>query len=123
MQFMSLIFLSLCFAVYLRAESTLQDETTRLMSSNENELNTQDDTNPCPKGFILYKNDCFYVSEEEKTWNEAKLECENLYSNLLVPSSKVIIDFSMNFFEQFELDGRYMVNLKDKFGKRFFNLV
>ena len=59
------------FCCFLRAESTLQDETvkmdetTGLMSSNENELNNQDDTNPWPKGFILYKNECFYVFEEE----------------------------------------------------------
>lgn len=115
MQFVSLIFLSLCFAVYLHAELTLQDVTTRLISSIANELNLQEDPSDCPKGFILYKHECFYVSDEEKTWNEAKLECENLNSNLLVPSSKVIIDFSVNFFEQFELDGRYLVYFENKF--------
>ncbi|RNA29008.1 early activation antigen CD69-like [Brachionus plicatilis] len=109
MRLLSLIFLSLCFFASIRAESTLQDVATRPISPNN--LNRTDSQNSpqCPDGFVLYQNDCFYVSDQEATWNEAKLECESLNSSLLIAPTKVVIDFSVNLFEELELDGRYLI--------------
>ncbi|XP_044535254.1 NKG2-D type II integral membrane protein [Gracilinanus agilis] len=48
---------------------------------------------PCPKNWICYKNNCYFFSNESKTWNQSRASCLSHNSSLLKIYSKEDQDF------------------------------
>ncbi|CAF1125021.1 unnamed protein product [Brachionus calyciflorus] len=116
MKIISFLLLSLCLLVNSQIDPDFFDLTT-----DDTELNVQQSISDtltipkCPENFIEYQNECLFISQEDKTWTEALLECQQLNSTLLIVPTKVIIDYSVQLFDQLGLDGNYYVggNLSD----------
>ncbi|NXA73544.1 CD72 protein, partial [Thryothorus ludovicianus] len=43
-------------------------------------------TDCCPRGWVLYKNKCLYISVTNKTWQESWQDCTRKSAQLLVPN-------------------------------------
>ncbi|KAM9580090.1 oxidized low-density lipoprotein receptor 1-like [Guaruba guarouba] len=50
---------------------------------------------PCPENWLQYGENCYFFSEEWKTWQESKAKCSALESRLLKIESKEKLDFIM----------------------------
>ncbi|XP_054553753.1 uncharacterized protein LOC129146213, partial [Talpa occidentalis] len=48
---------------------------------------------PCPKGWFLYSNNCYYFSAEKNTWNESVTACQCMDSQLLYVESEEEMKF------------------------------
>ncbi|XP_030906055.1 oxidized low-density lipoprotein receptor 1 [Melopsittacus undulatus] len=50
---------------------------------------------PCPENWLQYGENCYFFSEEWKTWQESKAKCSALESRLIKIESKEKLDFIM----------------------------
>ncbi|RNA02340.1 C-type lectin domain family 4 member D-like isoform X2, partial [Brachionus plicatilis] len=64
---------------------------------------------PCPKGWVMYENLCYYISNHRRTWYDAKNYCEYQSSRLMTIDTRVMIDFSYEFFDKFYLKDYFHV--------------
>lgn len=66
--------------------------------------------NKCPSDFISFQENCLYISNYETNWYEAKNACEKFDANLLIIKSPIILDFTSQLFNEFNLGSYYWVN-------------
>ncbi|KAJ1122144.1 hypothetical protein NDU88_000648 [Pleurodeles waltl] len=52
---------------------------------------------PCGDGWIWYRNKCFYFSEDEGDWTEAKDSCAALNSSLALIDTQKELDFMLRY--------------------------
>lgn len=65
----------------------------------------------CPYGWIAYKEKCFYISDLKKDWLNSKQFCREKNSSLFIIQSEYLVQFSISFFSDFNLnDDFYYVN-------------
>ncbi|CAG2187883.1 unnamed protein product [Mytilus edulis] len=64
-------------------------------------LKDSTESSPCPDGWVRYSNSCYFFSDEIKTWNDAKIACEEYGGMLAEVTSSSENDFlkrtSINF--------------------------
>nr|QDG00792.1 lysine-specific demethylase PHF2-1 [Brachionus koreanus] len=66
----------------------------------------------CPYQWVPYNDQCYFISNFKKDWYGAKFECEKRKSSLLVIGPEHVLDFSINFFSTFRLDGQFHIGAK-----------
>lgn len=113
MKSISLLILSLAIAS-CQIDPGIYEETTDAIIHKEDILAQ---VSKCPNGFVyannskLLANDCFFISNYEKTWKEASDECSEKNSTLLIIPTKIIIDYTTQILSAFRLDTNYLVKI------------
>ncbi|XP_045868591.1 NKG2-A/NKG2-B type II integral membrane protein-like isoform X3 [Meles meles] len=75
------------------AELTLQDASRDLQGNGKNYQCKADPCGHCPKEWITYSKNCYYISTERKPWNESRLSCASKNSTLLSIEDEEEMDF------------------------------
>jgi hypothetical protein len=57
----------------------------------------------CENGWKIHKGKCYFVSTDQKTWNEAAKFCKMSQSTLLTSSSNVYVDFAREIYQKLDL--------------------
>ncbi|XP_007443864.1 C-type lectin domain family 10 member A [Python bivittatus] len=82
-------------------KSQFQDQVTKLQGTLQKLNCDLDDTKHnrtgpracCPKGWRLLGHSCYWVSAAQKTWNEAREDCEGKNAHLVILASYVEVQF------------------------------
>ncbi|XP_052576431.1 NKG2-A/NKG2-B type II integral membrane protein-like isoform X2 [Peromyscus californicus insignis] len=61
--------------------------TTRVVSPYNN-LSPSHPCDHCPKGWVSYSHNCYYIGVEKKTWNDSSVSCTSKNSTLLYIDSE-----------------------------------
>lgn len=63
----------------------------------------------CPKGWVVFENLCYFISNHRLNWYDAKKFCESRSARLLTIDTRTMVDFSYEFFEKFYLREHFIV--------------
>ncbi|XP_045695703.1 NKG2-A/NKG2-B type II integral membrane protein-like [Phyllostomus hastatus] len=82
------------------ADLNLQNASQDLRGSDKNDHCRAYHCDQCPPEWLMYSNNCYYISTEGKTWNESLLACASKNSNLLYIDTEEEMNF-LNIFEMY----------------------
>ncbi|NWY65933.1 CD69 protein, partial [Erithacus rubecula] len=61
----------------------------------------------CPSGWVGYNGDCYYISRDKGTWDEAEERCSELGASLAI-----VKDEAMDLLFRLRGNGDYWVGLR-----------
>ncbi|KAL1790320.1 NKG2-A NKG2-B type II integral membrane protein-like [Sigmodon hispidus] len=76
---------------YPEAKAQINSSQTRIQ--RDNNLSSVHPCDHCPKEWISYSHNCYYISMEKKTWNDSLMSCTSKSSALIYIDSEEEQDF------------------------------
>ncbi|NWV92856.1 CD72 protein, partial [Machaerirhynchus nigripectus] len=68
----------------LQEEMQVVQEKLNTSESTVSSLRACVNTDCCPKGWVLYRSKCLYISVSKKTWQDSQQDCAGRFAQLLV---------------------------------------
>ncbi|CAF0802585.1 unnamed protein product [Brachionus calyciflorus] len=66
----------------------------------------------CPTEWVKYQNDCFLISNQKMNWLDASNYCQSRNGQLMTIDTNSILDFSLNFIQNYNLTGNYYIGAR-----------
>ncbi|KAM8779949.1 C-type lectin domain family 4 member A-like isoform 2-T2 [Rhynchonycteris naso] len=103
------------YSQLLKEKKTIKEFThTTLECKKENLTIQEKNWNCCPKNWMSFSLNCYFISTETKNWSESKQNCSGMGAHLLVINTKEEQDF---IIQNLKRNSAYYVGLSDPEGK------